>query len=608
MDIYCNETNVQNDSQSDIEAPNDSNDDIYQDNIYSEIENVDGSSSSTSSTSSPSSTENFQIPNSNIELLDYQIEPYKTACDILMKEFGYLDTSQMGSGKTVLTLAVAATFQYKLIVICSLSLIAPWKKEAEKYGVEILHIMTYDTLRGSTRNPPKHNLCRLNKVYNEGQDEEKKENMYIATKYFRELCVDGILLIIDEVHKVKNEATSSLKAVHSLVRCVVDSDARSRIALLGETPVDKPEYTPSICKLLGIVRADKMYTYNSHLREYIHEGILELIEKAKSYDENLTEKVVGFGAYDKVELEALCHNLYVEVIKSHVSFGMTPPPNCCQAKKICRNAYYDMNDVDVEKLREGVSMLSNATRYRSDTNSIGTVQSFPAVMKALTMIEHSKVNTSIRLARQTLNDNPQAKVLLFFSFIEDMKRATDKLKEFNPMLMYGSTSTYERTQIEERFQKPSKKYRLLISNPSVGGIGLNLDDRDGSWPRFMFIIPSFHFINLHQCTGRIYRPATTKSDAKIFFIYSKEFPHETSILDSLLKKANTLRSIRNHNEENTPLPGEYIAWIEGEGDCPTFTIPRKTKIIRARSPSKENPKLESISKIFQSQRFRLDNT
>ena len=531
----------------------------------------------------------FEVPNSNILLFDYQVEAYEKACSIFQTEPAYLDTSKMGSGKTVLTLAVSATFGMSLIIVCPLGMINTWLKEADKYGISILKILTFDSLRGSKTNPPKHGMLKID-----------ADGSYSATDEFIALCEsESVLFVIDEVHKVKDPNTASLHAAHCLVKTIIEVNERSRIALLGETPLDKPEFVGSILKLLGIVGTDKMYRYDYVTRQYILEGMLDVIDKAKEYDKKLTKELREPVYFEKATIDKLSLDLYVQIIKPHVSFGMQRPIADCKFLKICRNGYFDMTPGDVEELRAGVNMLTKATRFRPESGTINLgPRSMPAVMKSMTIIERAKVNTSIRLARQTLLEDPQAKVLLFFSYIEDMKKATQALSEFDPLLMYGETKTPERTEIEEKFQRPTDDYRLLISNPVVGGVGINLDDRDGNWPRTMFIIPSYYFINLQQCTGRIYRPATTKSNAKIFFLYSKDFPHEVSIIDSLLRKAQVLRSIKNINDSD-PLPGEYVSWFEGEGDRPQHKIVpvvRKPKL--SKSCARPRP-LQTFSQIKQ---------
>ena len=529
----------------------------------------------------------FQVPNSNILLFDYQVEAYQKACSIFQTEPAYLDTSKMGSGKTVLTLAVSATFGMSLIIVCPLGMINTWKREADKYGIEILKILTYDSLRGSKTNPPKHGMLKIN-----------EDGSYSARKSFISLCqTSSILFVIDEVHKVKDPNTASLHAAHCLVKTIIEVNASSRIALLGETPLDKPEFVGSILKLLGIVLTDKMYMYNYSTREYDLDGILDVIDKAKEYDKKLAKELIEPVYFERPTIDKLSLDLYVQIIKPYVSFAMQRPAADCKFLKICRNGYFDMTPEDVEELREGVSMLSRATKFRPDSNTINLgPRSMPAVMRAMTYIERAKVNTSIRLARETLLENPQAKVLLFFSFIDDMKKATDALSEFDPLLMYGETKTSERSEIEEKFQRPTDEFRLLISNPVVGGVGINLDDRDGNWPRTMFIIPSYYFINLQQCTGRIYRPATTRSDARIFFIYSKDFPHEVSIIDSLFRKAQVLRSIKNINDSD-PLPGEYISWFEGEGDRLEHTPIKCTKKPKVCKTSSKPRALKTFSQL-----------
>ena len=114
--------------------------------------------------------------------------------------------------------------------------------------------------------------------------------------------------------------------------------------------------------------------------------------------------------------------------------------------------------------------------------------------------------------------------------------------------------------------KRQDQYRVFISNPKVGGLGTDLDDQVGDRPRFMYIAPSYMFIDQFQTTGRIHRK-NTKSTATIRFVYSKEFPFETGILNSMAEKSKIARDMVLSNQNSVVFPGELDEEVEGaEGE------------------------------------------
>lgn len=491
-----------------------------------------------------------------MKLLPHQIDHYRRLSEILHTEHGYLDTSPMGSGKTFTTMAIAATFNLSLGIVCPLSIIDVWKQECATYGIPIKFAISYQSLRGTKSSAPKHGLL------------DRLGDQFKATDKFKMMVKKGLLLVFDEVHNLKN-ATSQLQSAHCLVKQLVKLNCGSRVALLSATPCDKPAHISSLLKILGIIEHDDLYEYDMSKQEYTLLGMQEIIDKCATLSKLITHQIVGSIVLTRQTMPHISYELFIRVIKPRVCSAMEPVsivvvPGKEDVIKECKNGYYEMMDKDVETLREGANILSRATRYRSDTQQVQIGKgSWGAITRALGVIERSKVQLMIRLAKEKLADHPNNKVILYFSFIESIKSVKEALAEYNPLVMYGITKAHERAPLIKKFQEPSSEYRLMILNARVGGIGISLDDRDGNFPRYMFIVPNYNFIDLQQATGRIYR-STTQSSATIRFVYSKAFPNETSIIDSLFRKAKLLKSIVVSSNEL--LPGEYPVWIEGEGD------------------------------------------
>ena len=217
-----------------------------------------------------------------IKLEKYQVQHYKKIVEILKNEIAYLDVSTQGAGKTHISFAIAATFKLKLLVICPKSTISNWKKWSKYYGLKILKIMSYQSLRGMKDKPLNHDLLT------------KEGDKYIGSEEFDEYIKKGILLVFDECQMVKNENTQ-LYSAHALVKSVIrivktnhPVGRKSRIAVLSATPSVTKEQVISVFKILGIITSDKLYNYNRSNKNYELLGLQEAIYKCNRFDPDMT--------------------------------------------------------------------------------------------------------------------------------------------------------------------------------------------------------------------------------------------------------------------------------------------------------------------------------
>jgi hypothetical protein len=104
------------------------------------------------------------------------------------------------------------------------------------------------------------------------------------------------------------------------------------------------------------------------------------------------------------------------------------------------------------------------------------------------------------------------------------------------------------------FQEANTKTRVIIAKPTAFGVGINLDDRDGNFPRHTFINPSFHFDKIHQAAGRTYR-CTTKSNVRCTLCYVKN-TEESNIIDALRRKTDVTKDIVIFEDEVTLNEGD----------------------------------------------------
>jgi SNF2 family DNA or RNA helicase len=482
-----------------------------------------------------------------VEIRQRQVPHFKRIINILRREYAYMDVSEMGLGKTHIAFAAAATFGLSIGVVAPKSALNNWRQNGKTYGIPIKFAITYESLRGQECYKLNHNL--LKRVNGE----------YIATEAFEDMVKNKLLLVFDEYHKMKNDNTQ-LASGHALVKAVVrlvNMGYKSRIALLSGTPGEEKEYVTSTFKLLGIILSDKLYNYNRSSKKYELIGIQEAINKCNKYDPNETF-AISCRPVNKTTARTICYDLYMRVIKRFMVSAM--PPLDIKANKVERNFYILMPDKDVKRLKEGLLLFKSATNYRPDINEVNlSGVNWGDVTTSRMEIDSAKIPSIARISKEKLEQNKKCKILIYCNYVRDMEKLSSLLTKYNPLIMNGSTSENARTDIANKFNQDNNNYRVFISNPQVGGQAIELDDKHGDRPRYTFILPSYFFTDQCQATKRTYRDGT-KSDATIYFVYSRAFPYETGILNSMARKSEVSRNMIINR--GSKFPGEYEELLE----------------------------------------------
>lgn len=493
-----------------------------------------------------------------ISLWNTQKEHFRRICGIVENHHCYLDTSPMGAGKTIVTLQLCKKAKLKLFVVCPKSTSSMWRNEAEKYGVEVVDIYTYQMFAGKANTGCNHPYLI------------KRTDGYLPTEILDQRIKEGTLFVFDEMHALKNPGTSAIEAAHSLVRQVVLVNKRSRVALLSATPCDKEVHSQNVLKMLGVIRQSKLYDYDHSNEQYIPTGIIDLYEFCDKLNPQLSPIIRLGKPVTNKSVSNICYTYYQQIIKDHFTSAMLPPE--IPHERDAKNGYYKMSKDDIENLEEGVSMLGKAVGFDDKTGTVNMGNgTFGALTKALVKIEAAKLNTLVRLANETLASDPTSKVILYVWYIDSIKYLLKHLHTHSPMAMWGETKTEMRDRIIAEFQADHLNHRVLISNAKVGGIGISLDDRHGTYERYLFMIPNYNFIDLQQATGRVFR-GTTKSEAHVRFVYSKDYRNETRILNAIAKKSQITRSMLHdvNGDDNASIvfPGDYEELVEeDDGDA-----------------------------------------
>ena len=486
-----------------------------------------------------------------LEIFPYQLEHFKNVLRILRDNLSFLDSSSFGCGKTIITIAVAIAFKMGILVVAPKTVLPNWIRQCKLYGVPLYGTLTYSALRGTEKSGVKHEFL------------ERRDGEFFATEKIEEMARNGLLIVFDECHYLKNEKSQQLEAAQALT-CEAVRLARMgysvRIAALSATPADKKENITSLFKILGVINSRKLYKYDRSSKTYTSIGLQEAINKCNRYDPDTTFHIIC-RPINKTTSKLICHELYTRILKKYITSSMPEPP--IEYKKDVKNLFAIMPPEDVERIKNGALLFSSATSYRHETGEINySSLNWGDIIRSRREIDSAKVNTMVRLAKAKLEKHPMCKVVLYFTYKRDMIAARDQLKGYGALLMNGDVvKTEDRVAMMEKFQRDDNDYRVFISNPKVGGVGISLEDDIGTRRRFMFIAPSYMFIDQFQATGRIHRK-NTKSKATIRFIYSRAFPWETSLLTSMATKSVVARDMIMENQSNVIFPGELMEKVE----------------------------------------------
>lgn len=505
------------------------------------------------------------IPNrttyQQIVLRDYQVDHFRRTSAILDKFYFFIDGSEMGTGKTITTLAHAVTRQLPILVFCPLAARKTWIDNAARYGVKIYDlpktggVISYDSLRSRKERQPKHGLLIREEV-------EKGSPKFYATALFTQIVQNGVLLIFDECQKLKN-TSDQYHAAKALIKQFYTIGGRSRVAFLSGTIMDKPEHAINFLRMIGFI--DHRNLYSKIHGEVRLEGIEDLLNWAQRINPQALQEFMTNNRFNPTRSDSpeYVFKLFVSVIKPSV---MSIMPSL-QLQKDIKNGYYFLDPEDEDEYRNAVSDLASATRYNPYTGMVFTTkENMGAITTALVRIQKAKVSAMIRVVREKMNE-PMfdangnqliPKFILFADYYDDViNRLLEELAEFNPLELTGRLSEDERNRNISLFQEPNANYRLLIGNPLVGGLSVNLHDTTGRFPRFMYIMPSYRINELHQATGRIARLGLVgKATIRFFYGLTRERDtRERSILNAMARKGAVLKRV--HIEQGAKFPNEY---------------------------------------------------
>lgn len=517
-------------------------------------------------------------------LKEYQVPHFKRLCDKLQRHPVVLDCSKPGRGKTIIGGALGTHYQMPILVICpAIAEENVWAKTAVKYGWNIIDVISFDRLRGQLGRDCAH-------IY----FNRDKSGTFTATDTLQRLLDSGVLIVIDEVSKLKNQQTGVKRAVHVMITELLNSCYRisvhnrvnetalnsSRAILLSAMPCEKPQHFSSLCQILGLTTCQYIYKHNNGDKEYDLKGYWDVVNWCNNINERLTNLIVSkYPVINKRTVPNVIMELYDQIIKEELS-------SCVSAEYIpshcIKNGFYQLSAEDsqilanhrkelIADMDEGGDIYTHIVSMLSNRGS-----NWSQVSKTLKLLGTAKLRRTYMLAVEELRSNPHRKVVIGVWYIDHIIWLLEALKSYGSQAIYGDIKQCDRKLIIDEFQKPNDVIRVLIINPTVVGMCVPLDDQDGGYPRTLIMFPDYRISEIVQTTGRVSRETTASAlETRICMVYADEFKEETNIVETAITKSiNAKRAIGT--DSGLTLPDSYkiehIPYVSPDYELPKLLL------------------------------------
>jgi superfamily II DNA or RNA helicase len=403
-----------------------------------------------------------------------------------------LDTSHVGTGKTIVACHLAKILKKPVAVICPKAVIPSWERELAECGMKPLFVLNYEKIRtGKT-------------------EWMSKRGKKIMSWYLPE----DTLVLVDEVHKCKGPYTQNAQLLISLVTQGYSVHAMSATAAEDPTEMRPIGYAlglHSLNKPEGELKSwfSWMMKFGCTQNQW---NAWELRRKTKLNDLNkvMYGKNVKRLTVDDFPDSFKDNRVFIEP----VAFG--------SAAKIAK-AYKDL-DITPEIV---TNLLENGTVEDSDWVLVN-------LLRARQLAESLKAKDMADMAKDYVEQGHS--VVLFVNFSETASTLQQLLE--CPAILGGQT-TAERQQVIDDFQED--KEHVIVVNIAAGGTGISLHDINGNRQRISLISPTFNVKDHLQALGRIHRNGA-KSDAiqKILVASDSIEEHVMRVIDQKSENLETL--------------------------------------------------------------------
>ena len=421
---------------------------------------------------------------------------------VLLSGRNTLDSSNMGTGKTIVACHLARDYGKPVAIIAPKAVLPSWEREMEEVGIKPVFILNLEKLKtGNTKY-----LDKVTRVTKTGKK-------FVSYSWNEQELPTDTLILLDEVHKCKGMNTTNSKMAVALV------DQGYRIHCMSGTPCEDASEMKALGYILGLhsnnYTKGALYHFWSFMKQ--HGVTQDHFRRWKMTDRSklalLRSKMYGVNT----------HRLTVEDF-----------PDSFRNNRVYTKPINFRSNAKIQKAYDDIGLTP---KIIDDYINKGTVTDSEYVLvnllRARQLAESYK---AVDLAEMAENAIAAGKsVVLFVNFSDTVEALTARL---HCGKIDGSQTPHERQCVIDEFQRDES--HCIVCNISAGGTGISLHDTQGMRPRVSFICPTFNSKDYQQVLGRIHRNGA-KSDA-----IQQVLVAANSIEEHVMK--SIIRKIANHSD------------------------------------------------------------
>lgn len=423
-------------------------------------------------------------------------EKQKEACDFFLSRqrdnINTIDTSSVGTGKTVVAAHLAKGLGVPVAVICPKAVIPSWERELIETGIKPLFVLNYENIRRG----------RAPYMTKRGK------------KIMQWHLPEGCLVLVDEIHKCKGAFTQNAQLVISLVQ------QGYRVHGMSATAAEDPTEMRALGFMLGLHSLNKTENGLKNWYKWMQEN-------GCSPDQWKQWRLIS-----RKKLNALRENIYG--VTGHKLTVEDFPDSFRNNRVFVENVEFSDKKA-IQKIYRDLEITPEiVTRYIEEGTVGDSEYVLVNILRARQLTEALKVPDIASMAND-LRDEGNS-VVIFVNFKDSVKALCSQL---NCKSIEGGQSLKERQQIIDDFQDDVEE--VLVVNISAGGTGLSLHDINGKRPRVSLICPSYSAKEFAQTLGRIHRNGA-KSDALQKILVAVDTIEE-NVIQSVNRKLENLKTL-----------------------------------------------------------------
>ena len=399
-----------------------------------------------------------------------------------------LDSSSVGTGKTVVAVHLVKDLARSFAVICPKAVIPAWERECAEHNVTPLFVLNYEKLRG-------------------GKTEWLSK---AGKKIMRWSLPSDTIILVDEIHKAKGPYTQNSQLVISLIQQGFSVHGMSATAAEDPTEMRPLGYALELHSLNKPENGLKSW-YSWMMCNGCHQdswGSWKLANKSKLAE--LNQQIYGKSGHKLTPKD------FPDSFRDNRIF--IEPTQFSDWKKI-NKAYSDLGITP--------AIIEEFIEFGSVANSEHVLVN---ILKARQLAESFKAPDLADIATDYVDGGNSVVIFVNFSATVDALCSTLNCRKID-----GRQTAEERQEAVDRFQRDED--HCLVVNIAAGGTGLSLHDTIGDRPRISLISPTFNAKDYLQVLGRIHRNGA-KTDAIQKVLVAAKSIEETVMKAIDIKVAN----------------------------------------------------------------------